>query len=311
MSHSTQSGNPDAEPTPAPRLAWWLRALAALPLPLLLALGAGSGAVARVLVRFRLQQVRANLRRCFPGLPADELRAIERRHYRAMAQTAFEFIKLATFSAAELRQRVRLVNPDLPAAALAAGNSVMLLSAHQGNWEWMLQRLALEFSPDFNCAYKPLRNAALDRQLLALRSRFGARMTPAKALLRVLIRRRTAQVAALAADQMPLSSPSRVWLPFMGVTTAFYPGPAEIAARYDYAAFYIAMRRTAPGWYEARFSPIAAAGAKLPVDAFTRSFAAHVEAQLRADPADWTWGHRRWKLEPPAGEPAMNARNAD
>jgi KDO2-lipid IV(A) lauroyltransferase len=279
------------------RLAWWLRALAALPLPCLQAFGTATGFLARVLLRFRRTQVRTNLRRCFPALSAPELRAIERRHYRAMSQTAFEFFKLAVMSGAELRDRVRLLNPELPAGARAAGQGVMILSAHQGNWEWMLQRLAIEYRPDFSCAYKPLRNAALDRQLLALRSRFGARMTPAKSLVRVLVRRRNAQVTALAADQMPRSSPSRVWLNFMGVATAFYPGPAEIAARYDYAAFYVTMRRRAPGRYEATFSPIAAAGEKLPVEEFTARFAAGVEAQLRADPADWAWGHRRWKLE--------------
>ena len=130
-------------------------------------------------------------------------------------------------------------------------------------------------------------------------------MTPAKSLVRVLVRRRSAQVTALAADQMPRSSPSRVWLSFMGVATAFYPGPAEIAARYDYAAFYVTMRRCAPGRYEANFSPIAAAGEKLAVEEFTARFAAGVEAQLRADPADWAWGHRRWKLEQSGTEPVF------
>jgi KDO2-lipid IV(A) lauroyltransferase len=291
-----QSQPPTQPPT---QLAWWLRAFAGLPLPLLHGFGTAAGAVARVALRFRLQQVRANLRRCFPALPEAQLRVIERRHYRAISQTAFEFLKLAGMSEEELRQRVQLLNPELPAAARAAGHGVMILSAHQGNWEWMLQRLALEYRPEFSCAYKPLRNAALDRQLLALRTRFGAHMTPAKSLLRVLIRRKTGQVAALAADQMPRSSPARVWLKFMGVSTAFYPGPAEIAARYDYAAFYVAMRRTAPGWYEASFRQIAAAGAKLSVADFTARFAAGVEAQLQADPADWAWGHRRWKLEQP------------
>ena len=298
-----------ATDAPPPRLAWWLRAIAALPLPVLHALGSAGGWLARVVVRFRRAQVRANLARCFPDLPRHELRTIERRHYRDMSRTAFEFFRLAAMDDAELRARVRLVNVALPAAARAAGHGVMFLSAHQGNWEWMLQRLALEFRPDFSCAYKPLRNAALDRQLLALRGRFGARMTPAKSLLRVLVRRRRdrAPVTALAADQMPLSSPARVWLKFMGVTTAFYPGPAEIAARYDYAAFYVTMKRTAPGWYDASFTPIAAAGEKLPVEEFTARFAAGVEAQLRADPADWAWGHRRWKLAPPAEAGIMPA----
>jgi Kdo2-lipid IVA lauroyltransferase/acyltransferase len=307
MNRHAPAGNRQIEEQSPARLAWWIRALAALPLPLLHAVGTFAGVLARVVVRFRLSTVRANLRRCFPTLSTAELRAIERRNYRAMSQTAVEFIKLAGMSEAELRQRVRLLNPELLTAERTAGHSVMLLCAHQGNWEWILQRMALECRPDFSAAYKPLRNTALDRQLWLLRSRFGAHMTPAKALLRVLIRRRSGSVTGLAADQMPLSSPTRVWLNFMGVPTAFYPGPAEIAARYDYAAFFVALRRTAPGQYEATFQPIAAAGEKLAVEEFTRRFAAGVEAMLRADPADWAWGHRRWKLEPPQQLPSQSS----
>jgi KDO2-lipid IV(A) lauroyltransferase len=217
-----------------------------------------------------------------------------------MAQAGTEFARLAHFGAAELRERVRFVNAPVLHAELAAGHSLMLLTAHQGNWEWLLQRLAVEFQPDFICAYKPLRNARLDRELLALRCRFGAQMVPAKGLLRALIRTRRTHVTALAADQMPLSSPARVWLEFMGVQTAFYPGPAEIAARYGYAAWFMAMRRVRPGWYEVEFRPVAGAGEAIDAASFTARYASCVEAQLRREPADWAWGHRRWKLQAPA-----------
>jgi KDO2-lipid IV(A) lauroyltransferase len=91
-----------------------------------------------------------------------------------------------------------------------------------------------------------------------------------------------------------------VWLTFMGVTTAFYPGPAGIAARYHYVAFFMAMRRVSPGYYEVEFQPVAAAGETIDAATFTARYAARVEAQLRRVPSDWAWGHRRWKLAPPA-----------
>jgi KDO2-lipid IV(A) lauroyltransferase len=176
----------------------------------------------------------------------------------------------------------------------------MLLGAHQGNWEWLLQRLAVEFAPRFVCAYKPLRSARFDRDFYNLRSRFGATMVPAKGMLRALLRKREAHVTAMAADQMPHSSPSRVWLSFLGQKTAFYPGPAEIAARYNYAAWYMVVNRRAAGYYEVEFLPIAAADARLEAGVFTAVYAECLEARLRRVPSDWAWGHRRWKLEPPA-----------
>ena len=62
-----------------------------------------------------------------------------------------------------------------------------------------------------------------------------------------------------------------------------------------YAAFFIAMRRTRRGHYALEVQRISAASEGLDPPAFTQRYAALVEAQTRASPADWTWLHRRWK----------------
>ena len=281
------------------RMAGWLRIPAALPWGALYAVATVLAWLLRRVFRFRLAIVRANLQRCFPSLDRGTREALIARHYRDMTAVALEMFKLASLDAGELRARVVLRNPEAIHALLAAGGRAMVLSAHQGNWEWLLQRMALEYQP-FLCAYKPLRNARIDADLLALRQRFGAQLVPAKGLIRALLRTRGPHVAGLAADQMPSSSPARVWLRFLGQTTAFYPGPAEIAVRYGYGAWFLAMRRRSDGWYETELLPIAAAGERLDAEEFTRRYARCVEAQLQRDPSDWAWGHRRWKLEPPA-----------
>jgi KDO2-lipid IV(A) lauroyltransferase len=125
-------------------------------------------------------------------------------------------------------------------------------------------------------------------------------MVSAKKIVREIARRRGAQHGlALMADQMPASSGSRQWLSFLGTDTAFYPGPGEIARISGYAAFFVAMRRTGRGHYECRIEPLAAAGERLEPAEFTARYAHCVETQVRAAPADWTWAHRRWKLQRP------------
>jgi Kdo2-lipid IVA lauroyltransferase/acyltransferase len=296
---TTPTNSVSDAPRAAPPTAWWLRAVGSLSFPVLHGLAGTVAWLVRVVVRFRLRTVRANLRRCFPTMSAAQLAATVRTHYRDMTVTGLELTKLATLSATELCERVRFIDAAKLHAELAAGRKVMLLGAHQGNWEWLLQRLAVEFAPRFVCAYKPLRSARFDRDFLNLRSRFGATMVPAKGMLRALLRKREAHVTAMAADQMPHSSPSRVWLPFLGQTTAFYPGPAEIASRYGYAAWYMVMNCRAPGYYDVEFIPIAAADARLAANLFTTRYAECLAARLRRVPSDWAWGHRRWKLESP------------
>jgi len=286
-----------------PPLPLWLRAASALPWGVAYALAGAAAWFTRAVLRVRVRVARENLEGCFPDWLREHVDETLARHYRALSEVLVEFIKQARMSAAELNERVRFPDAGPVRAALAAGRPVMILTAHCGNWEWALQRLRLEFGVPVIGAYKPPRSGAADRAMMALRSRFGVRMVGAKRLLRELTRlRRQAHIAAFVADQVPTTSPNREWLTFLGRPTAFFPGPAEIARIGSYEVYYVAIRRTARGRYEVHFQPVAAAGEALEPLEFTRRYAARVEAQVRAVPADWMWVHRRWKLEPPVAD---------
>jgi KDO2-lipid IV(A) lauroyltransferase len=281
-----------------PRVAGWQRLLARLPDRVMYGIASGVGWFLFSVMRFRRAIGVANMARCFPSLPAAERERLLAKHYREMTGVALETFKLAVFDGEDLRQRVQLVNPDEVFAQLQRGDNVLLLNAHQGNWEWLLQRMALEF-PRFVCAYKPIRSARLDADMLSLRGRFGAQLVPAKGLLRALRRTANPHVTGLVADQMPRSSPTRVWVDLLGQQTAFYPGPGEIAGRYGYSGWFLAMQRMGDGRYQVTFHPLCEPGERLPAEEFTRRYAQALGDQLRRAPSDWAWGHRRWKLQPP------------
>lgn len=282
------------------RPALWLRALAALPFGVLYALTALLVLVLRYLLRYRVQVARTNLRGCFPSRSRAEIESLLATYYRHLGQVIAECIKLASLSAEEMRRRIRFTNAELVHAETAAGRSVLLVAGHLGNWEWSLQGVVLYLGVPIDAAYKPLHSAGADRELLKLRGRFGARMVAAKKLVRAVARRRNELHAiALMADQIPASSGGRHWLRFFGRETAFYPGPGEIARLTGYAAFFTSMRRTGRGYYDMTFHPMAAAGERLEPAVFTERYAQILETQIRADPADWMWTHRRWKLAPP------------
>jgi Kdo2-lipid IVA lauroyltransferase/acyltransferase len=96
---------------------------------------------------------------------------------------------------------VRFPNLDMLREETQAGRSVILVAAHLHNWEWQLQGIAVQLGAPIVAAYKPLHNAWANRALLALRSRFGARMVPAKQLPRTILRRRAGvHAVALMAD---------------------------------------------------------------------------------------------------------------
>lgn len=289
-------------PPSAPPLPLWLRLGARLPFGLLYAAGRVLSLLLRYVLRHRVAVARANLRGCFPDKTPAQIRQILDRYYRRLGEVAVECVKLASLSPAEVRRRVQFPNLALLQAEIDAGRPAILLAAHLGNWEWQLQGIVVQLGVPIDAAYKPLRHAGADRLVLALRSRFGARMVAAKKLMRAVVRHREElHVIALMADQIPMSSGgARQWLNFLGRPTAFYPGPAEIAAATGYATFFASMQRLSRGCYEIRFERMTAAGERLEPERFTARYAQLLEAHIRHDPANWLWSHRRWKLAPPS-----------
>ena len=284
------------QPRPPP----WMRLLGRVPMPVMQALAHVLAFVLRDLLRVRRDVARENLARSLPELDAAARRRIERAHYLSVARVLLELPRMAVMEPAELRRRVAV--PALPQlrAELAGGDALLVLSSHQCNWEWLLQALAAQLRVPFIAAYKPPHSAAADRLMIAMRSRFGVQMVPGKRLLREVLRRRgQAHIVAMVADQMPTTSAGRVWLRFLGRDTAFFPGPGEIARIGAYRAYFLALRRLRPGYYEVCFEPLCVPGENLDVAEFTARYAAHVEAHVRAHAPDWAWTHRRWKQVAP------------
>jgi Kdo2-lipid IVA lauroyltransferase/acyltransferase len=287
--------------TPEPvagRPAWWARLVARLPFAALYRLASFLGWLTFRFFPYREQVVRENLSKAFPDFDEPQLREVMRHYYLGFAQMLVEIIKSVRMSAEELRRRVRILNLEAPRTLLAQGRSVLLVAAHQCNWEWMLLALSLELGYPLDAAYKPLVNEWAEREMKKLRSRFGSRLVPAKDLLPdILKRREVVRAVAMVADQEPTTSEHKYWTNFLGRDTAFYIGPEEIARVTRLPVFFIAMRRTARGYYEMEFQPLAVDGKVGPSGSLTERYARLVEQQIHAAPPDWPWSHKRWKLK--------------
>ncbi len=285
-----------ASSTPS-ALPLWLRLLSSLPLGLLYALTGVLAWAALRLFRYRLKTVVANLSRSFPDQSAQGIDRLAAAHYRQVGEMTAEVIKSAALSAEAMAERVQIINLPMAQSLLAQGKPVLLVAAHQANWEWVLQALAIRLGYPLDVGYKPIRSPKVERAMRALRSRFGAHLVPAKELLADLLRRRhVVRGIAMLADQEPTTSEHQHWIQFLGQETAFYMGAEQMSRATRYPALFVALRRRRRGHYEIEFSPLAMPGEALAPGEFTARYAGLVEKEIRAAPADWTWGHRRWKL---------------
>jgi len=256
--------------------------------------GVGAWLALRVL-GLRRSIVRDNLRRSFPDWSRDRLRAVEREFAQRQGEIAAEVLYAGRLSADELRQRVTVTNPQLLAKA-GDPRPMVLLGAHQCNFEWMVQRLSLEFGERLVALYKPPRSPRTDRWLRRLRSRFGARLIAAKSVLQELARMRDLAAIGMLADQVPRTSPEKHWLEFLGQDTAFYMGGELLGRGLRAQVCAVRMRRLARGRYELTLEPLNEPGEKLPHGEVTARYARALETWIREDPAGWWWMHRRWKL---------------
>ena len=251
-------------------------------------------------IPYRRHVVEANLKASFPEWNDDERERVIRDYYRGFGDMLVEIMRSLRLTPEELQRRVVLRNPEMAREEIAKGKPVLLVAAHQANWEWMLLGLSTQLGYPVDAAYKPLVDNWAEIEMRKLRSRFGARLIPAQELLGDIIRQRHAPRAiAMVADQEPVTSERKHWLKFLNRDTAFFLGAEEIARATKYAALFLRCKRVSRGHYEVEFVPLAAAGEPLAPGEFTARYARLVEAQIRESPADWPWSHKRWKLKKP------------
>jgi Kdo2-lipid IVA lauroyltransferase/acyltransferase len=256
--------------------------------------------LAYYVARHRHRVIREQLAKVFPSLSETERSAIHRRFLKNFCDVLVEVVKSLSIAPEEIKARVRIVNLPLLRAHLDAGRSIMLVTSHLCNWEWLLQGVVLEIGFPVDAAYKPLHDAWAERLMLEVRSRFGARLIPAKDMLGdFLSRRGIVRALAMNADQAPVSTDKRYWTQFLGQDTAFYVGAEQIARATRLPILYLTMRRLARGVYEAEVRQLWDGRERLEPNAVTERYARACEADVLAHPADWLWSYRRWKLKKP------------
>jgi KDO2-lipid IV(A) lauroyltransferase len=192
------------ERLPFERLPLWLRVLSSLPLPVWYGVGRLFAWLAERVLRHRRDVIDMQLAACFPERDTAWVKATRRAFYRSFAAVSVEIIKAATMRPEEIDRRVTFTGEDAARAALDAGQSIIVVTSHNCNWEWTLLKLSIGMGHPLHATYKPLKGRFGDRLMLTIRSRFGAEMIPARRLLMKVLRHRgPARVIGIVADQAP------------------------------------------------------------------------------------------------------------
>jgi KDO2-lipid IV(A) lauroyltransferase len=252
------------------------------------------------LVRHRRQVIREQLKKVFPESSDAEREAMHKRFLRNFCDVMVEVLKSMSMSESEMRSRVHIVNLEVARRYLDAGQSVMFVTSHLCNWEWLLHGMTLQLGYPVDAAYKPLHDQWAERLMLKVRTRFGARLVPAKELLADFMQRRgIVRAVAMNADQAPVSTDKRYWTRFLGQDTAFYIGAEQIARATRLPIIYVRVRRVRRGYYEVELQLLWDGREQAGPHAVTERYARACEIDVLKHPTDWLWSYRRWRLKKP------------
>lgn len=246
-------------------------------------------------VRYRRKVVLENLRNSFPEKTEKELHKIATGFYRNLADIGVEILRIPSIGKKELQKRVQFKNLDLYLGLMQNGKSVIVLTGHQCNWEWLLLAASTTHNFPIDAVYKPLHSKSMDDLFISMRSRFGAIPLAMKDVYRSVIKNKDqVRCMAMVADQTPPGGEIQLFLPFLNQHTAFFVGADKIASRTGFPVLTVFMHRLRRGYYEVEFNLLKEAPYNKEFEVI-ELYAKALEKDIAAHPSDWLWSHKRWK----------------
>ncbi len=287
------------------------RPLAILPLGFHRKCGALIGRIAGGLLRYRRDVVMTNLARCFPEKKYDELGDICRKSYTHFGKLFAEAMWFGAQSPERLRRSgvVRIVNVADINACWDKGRSVIVLGSHCGNWELLGGYRSYWEDEQFKYAeknmcviYRKLSSPAWEdfmkrnRQRPIVDKKHYDGMVESFSLVRyVLAHRREKMFYNVVTDQYPYASSRLKVNDFMHQETWSMDGAPALAHRLGMSVFFLSMREKEDGDYEMRFIPVCEDASGMSVLEILNRYYALLEEELRGQPWNYLWTHKRWK----------------
>ena len=259
------------------------------------------------LVGYRRKVTRANLDSALPELEAAERRKVERRYYRHMADLLVEAVHNLWATPPAIKRRYRFVNRQQVDRYYEQGRSVVLMSAHYNNWEYMVSSLNMQLLHHGIGVGKRLDDKVIGPYVARRRTRYGTQVVYADTVrdeVAFYERHHVPCAYMMLSDQSPSNPHKSYWTQFLHHDTPFLYGAEYFARKYRLPVLCYEVRKVRRGHYEVEFSLLCDDPQQVPQYGITERYVRRLEEQIRNKPEYWLWSHRRWKhtRNPQTGE---------
>lgn len=250
-------------------------------------------------VGYRRRLVRENLVSSFPEKDRREIKTIERRYYRHMSDLLVEGVYNLFASPVAIKKRYRITNRQVVDRYYEQGRSVVLMSAHYNNWEYMVTSLNMQLLHHGIGVGKPLNDKGVASFVARKRVRFGTQVEYADTVRKEVAYYDSHDVPCalmMLSDQSPSNPYRSYWTQFLNHDTAFLYGAEYFARKYNYPVLYYSVSKVRRGHYEVTFSPLCEDPSAAEQYTIVEQYARRLEKEIREQPEYWLWSHHRWKL---------------
>ncbi len=275
-----------------------------LPLSAQAAIGSGLGALLYPVVASRRRVARRNIELCFPEKTPTQVDALAREHFRWLGRSLIER-GLLWYASPERLKRLIHVEGDV-ALAERSERPVMWLVPHFMALDVAGAAVLLFQKRKGASIYQAQSNAVMDAALRRGRLRLGnAVIFPRSDSARPLLREIRQGTGFFNLPDMDFGERDAAFVPFFGVPAATLLAPSRMARALGMVVQPV-LAEALPGGqgYRVRFLP---PWTHFPSDdavADTAALNRWIEAEIRTNPAQYLWVHRRFKTRP-AGAPSV------
>lgn len=265
-------------------------------------------------VHYRRHTITVNLARSFPELHYDELEELVHKFYIHFGEVVAEGVWFGGCRNPERLRRKRIVeieNPEDLYSLYENSGSVMALMTHTGNWELIGGLGNYDYTggnfrltqDDVVVVYMrqstKMWNSFLRENRTAPlidRKNFRGYVESSEIMRFVLEHRERKMMYNFITDQFPYSpSKGNIELEFMHQQCLSMKGAAEIARKLGMAVCYVSMPQAGHGHYKLRYETICTDASNMSAEDIMKEYYRRLEEDLRAQPWNYLWSHRRWK----------------
>jgi len=249
------------------------------------------------IIGYRKKIVFGNLKITFPKKTDTELLEIQKKFYHHFVDIFIEMIKSFSISTKEIKRRYKFTNIEVINAIEKTGQDIVIIGAHYGNWEWIIN-LNNYVSHKTFAAYSKVQNTYFERKVLSSRERLGANFIQTTKFVPHMDRNKANKIRAiygLLSDQSPQLHKAKYFREFMGVKVPIHTGAEFLAKRFNLAVVLMKTKKIKRGYYETEFEVITLKPNDFTNYQITDMFIEAIEKQIRDRPEHYFWSHNRWK----------------